>query len=164
MVPKVQGPQICWHAKELAGGAAANILSFAEYLAGAKQVGMGKGALRSEKALAGKRAEKASGQELAVRNTELKEEVRGHREKQAQLLREMLQHRYLRYRIQTETEQALVQQRALLEQALTSTDALLRVVRQDALAAGSAPPTWASAQVPPRPNRRAAANLARAKK
>ncbi|KAI5190114.1 hypothetical protein NECID01_0807 [Nematocida sp. AWRm77] len=79
-----------------------------------------------------KEGEKIQGLDLAVKNIELKEEVRSLKEKHNVLLRESLQHQYLRYKIQRETEQVLVQQKHMLEETLASTNQLLHLIRKDA--------------------------------
>lgn len=86
--------------------------------------------------------EAVKGLDLAVKNTELKEEIRLLKEKQNLLLRESLQHQYMRYRVQIEADRILQKQKAELQHLEVLTEAAILAVKNASLPtpdAGSQP-------------------------
>ncbi|KAH9385341.1 uncharacterized protein NEMAJ01_0237 [Nematocida major] len=71
------------------------------------------------------------GLDLATKNTELKEEIRDLKEKQNALLRESLQHQYLRYKMKTESEKILHEQKVLLAGVLEKIEQSLHALRKE---------------------------------
>ncbi|OAG32300.1 hypothetical protein NEDG_02051 [Nematocida displodere] len=66
--------------------------------------------------------------DLAVKNTELKEEIKTLKEKQNLLMRESLQHQYLTFKIKSEAEALLAQHMVLLSQLSTTTDESIKAL------------------------------------
>ncbi|KAI5163091.1 hypothetical protein NEAUS03_2193 [Nematocida ausubeli] len=71
------------------------------------------------------------GYDLATKNTELKEEIKGLKEKQNTLLRESLKHQYLRYRMQSDSERILEEQKVLLLQILQKIEQGLAALKEE---------------------------------
>lgn len=65
--------------------------------------------------------------DIALKNTELKEEVKRLKEKQSDLLREILQHKYAGYKLQAEVEALLVAHKNTLNLLVAETEQLLNI-------------------------------------
>lgn len=71
------------------------------------------------------------GLDLAIKNIELKEEIKELKEKQNALLRESLQHQYLRYKMKTESEKILEEQKASLSLILERVEYGLKLLKEE---------------------------------
>ncbi|KAI5186915.1 hypothetical protein NEHOM01_1799 [Nematocida homosporus] len=101
--------------------------------------------------------EPVEGLDLAIKNIELKEEIRALKERQTTILRESLKHQYNRYRTQAEAERLLTTQKEALQALMTQTNEALQALKEMAQppTAQSNPtkstPTQPFKENPPRP-------------
>lgn len=80
------------------------------------------------------------GLDLAMKNIELKEEIRVLKEKQNTFVRESLQHQYMRYRLQVEIERVLQAQKEGLLRLIEQTEEALQAVKNASLPAPATGP------------------------
>ena len=73
------------------------------------------------------------GLDLALKNIELKEEIRALKERQNTLLRESLQHQYMRHRVQIEAERILQRQKEELVRLTAQTEESLLAIKKASL-------------------------------
>ncbi|KAI5190579.1 hypothetical protein NEMIN01_1117 [Nematocida minor] len=85
--------------------------------------------------------EQPPGFDLAMKNTELKEEIKELKEKQNSLLRESLKHQYLCYRMKTESEKILQEQKASLSSILEKVEQGLKLLKEEESGDTKAPKT-----------------------
>ncbi|KAI5173089.1 hypothetical protein NEFER03_2067 [Nematocida sp. LUAm3] len=76
-----------------------------------------------------KKMNKSVGLDLALKNTELKEEIKALKEKQNELSRDSLKHKYMRYRAQAETERILNDKKRALEGLIERIDSAVSYIR-----------------------------------
>lgn len=77
--------------------------------------------------------------DLALKNTELKEEIRALKEQQNVLVRESLRHQYEEYKIRSELEAILSAQLQAFEEMAKETSKQMEKVRGAALSSGQDP-------------------------
>lgn len=84
----------------------------------------------------GQDAEQTVGLDLAIKNTELKEEIRELKEKHNSLLRESLQNQYMRYKMRAESEKILEEQKASLSSILERVELGLKALKDESTDTG----------------------------
>ncbi|KAI5166095.1 hypothetical protein NEIG_01942 [Nematocida sp. ERTm5] len=71
------------------------------------------------------------GYDLATKNTELKEEIKDLKERQNTLVQESLKHQYLRYKMQSDSERILTEQRTLLLEIIQKIEQGLALLKEE---------------------------------